>query len=152
MSFVFKKLIIFAMGFGGGFSSSASRGGLTVVSGSHGQVLRFHQGNGSVIGTDDFTYDNDTKAIGLTGSMNLKGDLSHSGSITPESSEPLGSTNNKYSEMHTSNFHASNVYTGDLHMKNERGDWTVVEERDALVVRNNLTGQRFKLVMEEIDD
>jgi hypothetical protein len=33
------KLFIFVMGFGGGFSGSKS-GGLKVVSGSHGQVLR----------------------------------------------------------------------------------------------------------------
>jgi|TARA_A100001011_G_scaffold394116_3_gene485717 hypothetical protein len=140
------------MGFGGGFSSSASRGGLTVVSGSHGQVLRFHEGKGAVIGSNDFTFDHDTKAVGLTGSMSLKGNLSHSGSITPESGDPLGNSNNKYSEVHTNNFHAANVYTGDLHMKNERGDWTVVEEKDALVVRNNLTGERFKLMMEKIND
>jgi hypothetical protein len=47
---------------------------------------------------------------------------------------------------------ASNVYTGDFHMKNERGDWTIFEEKTSLIVQNNLTGQRFKLVMEEIED
>ena len=24
--------------------------------------------------------------------------------------------------------YADNVYTGDLHMKNDRGDWTAIEE------------------------
>jgi|10_taG_2_1085330.scaffolds.fasta_scaffold124705_2 hypothetical protein len=47
--------------------------------------------------------------------------------------------------------HWANVYTGDLHLKNERGDWTVVEEEDCLTVRNNKTGKRYKLAMEEID-
>ena len=47
---------------------------------------------------------------------------------------------------------ASNVYSGDIHMKNERGDWTIFEEKTSLIVQNNLTGQRFKLVMEEIED
>jgi hypothetical protein len=37
-------------------------------------------------------------------------------------------------------------------MKNERGDWTIFEEKTSLIVQNNLTGQRFKLVMEEIED
>jgi len=45
----------------------------------------------------------------------------------------------------------ANVYTGDLHLVNDRGDWTVVEEEDYITVRNNKTGKRFKLLMEEID-
>ena len=45
----------------------------------------------------------------------------------------------------------ANIYTGDLHLKNERGDWTVVEEEEYLSLRNNKTGKRYKLSMEEID-
>lgn len=45
----------------------------------------------------------------------------------------------------------ANIYTGDLHLKNERGDWTVIEEKDFLTVLNNETGKRFKIVMEELD-
>ena len=45
----------------------------------------------------------------------------------------------------------SNVYTGDLHLKNDRGDWTVIEEEDYLSLRNNKTGKTFKIVMEAID-
>ena len=45
-----------------------------------------------------------------------------------------------------------NIYTGDFHMKNERGDWTIVEESAGLVVRNNKTGEKFKLLMEKIED
>jgi len=138
------------MGFGGGFSSGGRKGGLTVVSGAHGQVLRFHQGKKAVIGSNDFTVDNDTGQIGLTGSINLKGDFSHSGSITPENNEELGNTEQKYSNVHTDNISTSNLYTGDLHMKNERGDWTLFEEREHLTVKNNLTGEEFKLMLEKI--
>lgn len=45
----------------------------------------------------------------------------------------------------------ANIYTGDLHLKNDRGDWTVIEEGEYLSVRNNSTGRRFKIVMEAID-
>tara|TARA_R110000851_G_scaffold310187_1_gene469832 strand:- start:1078 stop:1392 length:315 start_codon:yes stop_codon:yes gene_type:complete len=45
----------------------------------------------------------------------------------------------------------SNVYTGDLHLKNERGDWTIFEEADKLVVKNNLTGELFSLMLEKIE-
>jgi hypothetical protein len=46
----------------------------------------------------------------------------------------------------------TNVYTGDMHLKNERGDWTIFEESDHLRIRNNLTGQTFKMGMTLIDD
>lgn len=43
-----------------------------------------------------------------------------------------------------------NMYTGDLHLKNERGDWTVIEEEDFLTLTNNKSGKRYKFVLEEI--
>ena len=44
----------------------------------------------------------------------------------------------------------ANMYTGDLHLKNERGDWTVIEEKEYLSLHNNATGKTFRLVMEEV--
>ena len=46
----------------------------------------------------------------------------------------------------------ANIYTGDLHLKNDRGDWTIVEEEDMLVVVNNMTGKRFKMMLEPLED
>tara|TARA_Y100000034_G_scaffold40406_1_gene49802 strand:+ start:4628 stop:7846 length:3219 start_codon:yes stop_codon:yes gene_type:complete len=46
----------------------------------------------------------------------------------------------------------ANIYTADLHLKNDRGDWTIVEEEDMLTVVNNLTGKRYKMMLEEIKD
>ena len=43
-----------------------------------------------------------------------------------------------------------NIYTGDLHLKNDRGNWTIVEEFDYLSLRNNNTGKLYKFVMEEV--
>ena len=45
----------------------------------------------------------------------------------------------------------ANVYTGDLHLANDRGDWTMIEETEYLSLRNNKTGRVFRLVMEEVD-
>jgi hypothetical protein len=45
----------------------------------------------------------------------------------------------------------ANIYTGDLHLANDRGDWTVVEETEYLSLRNNKTGKTFRLLMEEVD-
>ena len=44
----------------------------------------------------------------------------------------------------------ANVYTGDLHLVNDRGNWTVIEESDSLTLRDNKTGKRFRLLMEEL--
>ena len=46
----------------------------------------------------------------------------------------------------------AHVYTGDLHLKNERGDWTILEEKDFLCVINNLTGKKYKMVLEPLLD
>ena len=44
-----------------------------------------------------------------------------------------------------------NIYTADLHLANDRGNWTLVEESDMLTFRNNKTGKWYRMGMEEID-
>ncbi len=68
----------------------------------------------------------------------------------------LGSSVNKFAtiystEVQAGEVYANNLYTGDLHLKNHKGDWTVVEDEDFLTLRNNKTGKHFKIVMEAID-
>ena len=135
------------MGFGGGFSSSKA-GGLQVVSGSDGQVLRFQGNSGkAVVGTADLKF---TSAVGFK----ISGSIEHSENIFPANDgvHSIGSSGATYSEMNLQNVRASNVITGDLHMRNERGDWTLIEERNTIILRNNVTGERFKMVMEKIED
>ena len=45
----------------------------------------------------------------------------------------------------------NNIYTTDLHLQNDRGNWTVIEEENYLTLRNNNTDKVYKLVMEEIE-
>jgi len=87
-------------------------------------------------GEANLTYDGTT--LKVTGSMQI------TGSITPgiDSQYNLGSVTNRW----------ANLYTGDLHLKNERGDWTIVEEEDFLCVINNKTGKKFKMLLQEIED
>lgn len=54
----------------------------------------------------------------------------------------LGSATNRW----------ANVYTGDLHLRNDRGDWTVIEEDEYLSIRNNKTGKLYRLVMEPVGE
>ena len=76
-------------------------------------------------------------SLELTGSFNIKG------SITPDAdfTYNLGTASKRW----------QNVYTGDLHLRNDKGDWTIVEEAEYLCVVNNLTGKRYKMMLEPID-
>lgn len=106
-----------------------------------------------MIGEDNLKMDNDV-GLSITGSIQLKGDMDHSGSIAPTSDgvHTLGTAGRTYSVLNIQDISAVNVYSGDIHMKNERGDWTIFEERTSLVVQNNITGERFKLMMEKIEE
>lgn len=54
-------------------------------------------------------------------------------------------------DMGSSALRWGQIWTSDLNLKNERGDWKVVEESDYLSLTNNLTGKKYKILMEEIE-
>ena len=93
-------------------------------------------------------YDEDsTDRLNISGSAagtQLLGDFHISGHITPSSdnAKDLGSSSNRW----------ANVYTADLHLKNDRGDWTIVEEDNYICVVNNKTNKRYKMMLEEMED
>ena len=80
-------------------------------------------------------------AVTFSSTLTLNSDVT--GSVIPstDNAEDLGSASNRW----------RNVYTTDLHLNNDRGDWTVIEEEDYLTLRNNKTDKVYKLVMEEIE-
>jgi hypothetical protein len=84
--------------------------------------------------------DEATVESGLTFASNV---LTVTGNILPEANNTrdLGSATKQW----------QNIYTGDLHLTNERGSWTVIEEEDYLTLRNNKNDKVYKLVMEEIE-
>ena len=59
-----------------------------------------------------------------------------------DSTYNLGSINQRW----------ANIYTGDLHLKNDRGDWTIVEEAEYLCVVNNTTGKKYKMMLQPMGD
>ena len=75
-------------------------------------------------------------------------DANFGGDVVPsaDSTHDLGTNSVRWR-----NVYADDVYTGDLHLKNDKGDWTVIEEAEYLSLRNNKTGRVFRLVMEEVD-
>jgi len=44
----------------------------------------------------------------------------------------------------------ANVFTGDLHLRNDRGDYTLIEEEEMLTIRFNKTGKRYKFLLEAV--
>ena len=81
----------------------------------------------------------DAGAANFDGNLTVGGTTQFGGTITPEvdASFSLGSPTKRW----------ANVFTGDLHLRNERGDWTLFEEADHIKVRNNLTGKMFRMAL-----
>lgn len=74
----------------------------------------------------------------------FEGTVNVSGDLLPgdDDAHNLGSASKRW----------ANMYTGDLHLANERGNWTVIEEEDCLTIRNNKTNKRYKLLMQELEE
>ena len=62
----------------------------------------------------------------------------------------LPSANNT-KDLGSSTYRWANVYAGDLHLKNEVGDWTVEEGEEELFLHNNKTGKKFAIMMREVE-
>jgi hypothetical protein len=83
-------------------------------------------------------------ANGTDVTVNSVGRMEVTGSLYP-------GADNTY-DLGSNDYRWANIYTGDLHLQNERGDWTVIEEEDFLTLRNNKNGKRYKLLMELMDE
>ena len=62
---------------------------------------------------------------------------------------------NRTRNLGSENLRFANIYTGDLHLRNERGDYTLIEEEDCLTIRFNKNGKRYRFLLErapEFDD
>jgi hypothetical protein len=80
--------------------------------------------------------------------LSVAGQYDFAGDLLPDtdSARDLGSNAVRWQAVY-----ADDVYTGDLHLKNDKGDWTMIEAEDYLTLRNNKTGKTFRLLMEEVD-
>jgi len=106
--------------------------------GAGNKVILKDQAGGIVLSTTDsgVTIENVTL-------VNITGDSTFAGNLLPttDDAKDLGSASKRW----------ANLYTADLHLANERGNWTVIEEENYLTLRNNKTNKVYKLVMEEIE-
>ena len=108
--------------------------------------------------SDDITItvaqqDKDLTIVGNDGGSSINAlvfDMSDAGKATFKGS--IVPADNASKDLGASDARWANIYTSDMHFANERGDWTLIEESDFLSFRNNKTGRRYKMVMEDITD
>ena len=129
------------------FSLGSSRSGdstLNLLTGpaSSTKIKTINIGSGGGTGSSTIINMGTVSSTGAT-TVNVSGSLYMTGTILPgnDLQFTLGSPEKRW----------AHVYTGDLHLRNDRGDWTIIEEPDFLRIRNNKTGKSFKLLMSEID-
>jgi hypothetical protein len=71
--------------------------------------------------------------------------------LTINSSGHLVPGGNGTQDLGTSSARWGTVYTSDLSLKNENGDWTIVEGEDDLFLYNNKKGKVYKFALTEVD-
>lgn len=108
---------------------------ISVVPGSDTQII-FN--DGGALGTSaNFTFNTTTNVLAVTGSVGVQGQIVPSTDL----SYSLGAANRRW----------ANIYTGDLHLRNDKGDWTLIEEEEFLMLRNNKTEKLYKFVVEPVE-
>lgn len=86
--------------------------------------------------------------LGVTGTTTLGttalGTTTVSGNLTPNVTaiRDLGSASLRW----------GTIYTSDLSLKNDVGDWTIVEGADDLFITNNRNGKRYRFALMEVED
>ena len=133
--------------------TSASNGQITIASsggGGGGDVAGPASSTANAVALFNGTTGKIVKNSGLTtdgsNSLFIAGTLGVSGSTTFGASA-LPSADMTY-DLGSPSFRWANVYTGDLHLRNDRGDYTLIEEENFLTVRFNKTGKRYKFLLE----
>jgi hypothetical protein len=102
--------------------------------------------------------------VGVTGSFGVTGGALFKGNVTLgnatgddltftgyAASNIVPKTDNTY-DLGSSSNRWANIYTGDLHLRNDQGNWTIQEDSDKLIVINNLTGKKYKMMLEPLEE
>ena len=105
------------------------------AAGSNTQIQ--YNSAGALDASANFVFNSSVNTLSLTGSFGMKGNIIPDADTT----YTLGTSEKRW----------GHIYTGDLHLRNERGDWTIVEEREFLCVVNNITGKKYKMMLMPLD-
>jgi hypothetical protein len=91
----------------------------------------------------------------ISGSTYIGNSTSNSAYFNARLSSDIIPDGNRTRNLGSENLRFANIYTGDLHLRNERGDYTLIEEEDCLTIRFNKNGKRYRFLLErapEFDD
>ena len=118
--------------------SSSSNGQVIIGSSAGGGGISFSGGNGS---------NNQMITADGSGDIVAESNITFNGSQLNVSANILPGSDNTF-DLGSSSARFANIYTGDLHLQNDRGHWQIIEEADDLTIVNRNTGKRFKFVLE----
>jgi hypothetical protein len=106
-------------------------------------VALFDDTTGKVIRNSALTT-NGSDSLYISNTLNISGSTTFGASAVPSADMVynLGSPSLRW----------ANVYTGDLHLRNDRGDYTLIEEEDFLTIRFNKSGKRYKFLLERVPE
>jgi hypothetical protein len=103
----------------------------------------YTQGGWSLVNVLDGSITEDKLANGAVTAQKIT--LNNSLFPTANIQFDLGSTTSKFKHIYT-----ENITTGDLNLKSNAGDWTMIEQANFIKLRNNNTGQEFSITMEAL--
>lgn len=153
--------ISIATGSNGAITFSAVGGGGDVFgpgSATDGAVALFDTATGKLLKNSLLTSNVATDALfiagnlGVSGSITLGDSTADTVSFTARVNTNVVPSADMTYELGSADLRWAHVYTGDLHLRNDRGDYTLIEEEDFLSIRFNKTGKRYKFVLEAVPE
>jgi hypothetical protein len=133
-------------------ATHADDGNFYLTNLKNGGTLSFGANNSSGVGKQlvNMQAGSTTGNIYMSGSAHLGKDATDMLFVNASLSSDIVPDTDRTRNLGSPSLRFANMYTGDLHLKNDRGDWTIIEEPEFLTITNNLTGKRFKFLMEPI--
>jgi hypothetical protein len=125
-------------------------GTTTRISGSDAQSVTLAAGTGATLLTLSGSAIDLNASAGTGVNFKKDGELFAIAGQTPDGITGLFPNADSGASLGSPQRRWANVYTGDLHLRNDRGNWTIIEEEEYLSITNNISGRRYKFVLEEI--
>jgi hypothetical protein len=124
-------------------SASYTSGG-----GPAGNVAKLQGGAGQGI----LLFPDTNRKVHLSGSVELGGGSENTVNFLGVVSSSILPSNDLAFTLGSPSARWQHIYTGDLHLRNERGDYTLIEESDFLSIRFNKNGKRYKFLLERVPE
>lgn len=124
-------------------SASYTSGG-----GTAGNVAKLQGGAGQGI----LLFPDTNRKVHLSGSVELGGGSENTVNFLGVVSSSILPSNDLAFTLGSPSARWQHIYTGDLHLRNERGDYTLIEESDFLSIRFNKNGKRYKFLLERVPE